>query len=373
MARFYDDPRFRPSAAEEVSFHMMIALMLYQGAIRNFEEKKAHIHARSDQHYHYSLGFFAQLLMANAVPDAQALVLIAMHVRNFPKPEIGWTVGSLVFNKLIQLGYHRSSKSVNANRAGKSFRDMELQKRVFHTSLMIVITAGGKLGRPMPIRLEDFDVETPLPIPDEQLLESNIDSSKQGRCTFLVGIEAQKVGHIYLELYNVMYATKRSSKEYMQYVGIAERRIKAWEDQWPTPFREPAEQAEPLTRIFISYLNFWALEFRLLLHHPSLSLTKSFQFNDTNLRSCLAAARGMLQTVRRVQELKSLDTTWYNCAVYMLAIQTTFYGHDQLKDELTEAKLAELGSDMDAWLSIMGDIGGLLGRQLPRICDRSFH
>jgi hypothetical protein len=367
VSRFFDDPDFRPAPAEEACVHMVVSLMLYQDAIRNFEKAKAHKHSRSDRHYHYSLGFFAQLLMGNTLLDAQALTLISMHARNFPKPEIGWWVATIVFNKLIQMGYHRSSKSAGFNKAGKSFRELELQKRVFHTCLMILITASGKIGRPMPIRLEDFDVEGPRPISDEQLLETHFELSDKGRCTFLVGIEAQKVGLIYLELYNIMYATKRSSKEYMQYVGIAERRIRAWEDQWPAHFKEPPETADPLTRIFISYLHFWAAEFRLLLHHPSLSLTKSFQFNDNNLRSCMSAARAMLNVIKQVQELKSLDTTWYNCAVYMLAIQTTFYGYDQLKDELTDEKLAELKSDMNAWLSIMGDIGGLLGMRHCRV------
>jgi hypothetical protein len=214
----------------------------------------------------------------------------------------------------------------------------------------------------MPIRLEDFDVEPSLPVSDDQLLESLVDTQKPGHCMILVGIEGHKVAPIYLELYNVMYATKRSSKEYMQFVGVAERRIKAWEDQWPPQYQQNPETADPLSRICIYYLNFWSLEFRLLLHHPSLSLTKSFQFNDANLKACMEASRNMLRTVRSLQMLKSLDPTWYNCAVYMLAIQTTFYGHGQLKDDLTKEKLEELRSDMDSWLSIMADIGILLGQ-----------
>jgi hypothetical protein len=343
--------------------HMMLASMLYQDAVRNWEDpaRQADLHRRSDIHYHYSLTRLPQLLAGHAVADLQALALICAHVRNFPKPEASWVIVNLTFNKMIEQGYHRASKPGSGTAPAMSVLELEMRKRVFWSVLAIHVTVSGKLGRPMALREEDYDVDLPMAIDDDLLSAEWSDTSKPGKCLFVVGLEIFKFEPLVLDLYRTMYAVKRSPKEYAQFIGTAERRLRAWMDGWPSQFREP-DAAGGLTRIFAELLHGWAQEFRLILHHPSLSMTKSAQFNAMNLRTCLDASRQMLQHAKVLQQAKGLDTTWYNCAVYILAIQTTLYGHGQLKDELDESKLELLKADMSEWLSIMGDIGVLLGK-----------
>ena len=302
-------------------------------------------------------------MAGGTLEDMQAAAMLCVHVRNFPKPEIVWTAISATFNRLVQLGYHRSASSGQPWVAQKKFVEIELRKRVFWSVLAIHITASGKLGRPMPIRCEDFDVELPLAVDDDQLLEAGLDESKKGLCYFMVGLEAIKIVPIYIDLYNFLYAAKKSPDEYVEFVGEAEKRIADWKKQWHPMFKQADSSSNnPLTRVWILYLNMWSLEYRLLLFHPSLSMTKSIRFNEANLRKCLEATREILHYAMAIQELKSLDTTWGSCAVYMLAIQTTIYGRGQLKADLDREKVNQLKQDMSSWLSIMGDIGRLLGK-----------
>ncbi|MCJ1321321.1 hypothetical protein MMC15_006665 [Xylographa vitiligo] len=362
LGRFYDEPQKPSSAAEQVMVHMMFAQMFYQDSLRNWENprRRQELHLGSDMHYHFSLGLFAQLMAGHTIEDMQALAMICAHLCSFPKPETGWVVTCMAFNKAVELGFHKSAKTGNLYTKHKSMLELEKRKRVFWSILAIHVTISGKLGRPMPIREEDYDVGFPLPVDDDLLVETGLDTSREGNCTFLAGIEAFKVAPLFMDLYRNVYAAKRSSRDYTSFIISAERRIKSWQDQWPEVLCDGSPM-DDIARVSALYLHCWKHEFRLLLHHPSLSLTKSVQVNESNLKTCLDVAHDMLTHVRQLQQLKSLNTTWSNCALYILAIQTTLYGHGQLKDELTEEKLNSLRQDMDQWLSIMGDIGGLLG------------
>ena len=343
--------------------HMMFAQMFYQDSLRNWEipRRRQDLHEGSDMHYHFSLGLFARLMVGHTLEDMQALAMICAHLCTFPKPETGWVVTCITFNKAVELGFHKAVKSDGVQTKHKSILELEMRKRVFWSILAIHVTISGKLGRPMPIREEDYDVGLPLPVDDDLLLETGLDTSRKGNCTFLAGIEAFKVEPLFMDLYRTMYAAKRSPKDYTSFIISAEKRIKSWEDQWPKALCDGSPM-DDIARVSALYLHCWKHEFRLLLHHPSLSLSKAIQVNESNLRICLDVAHDTLTHVRQLQQLKSLNTTWSNCAVYFLAIQTTLYGHGQLKDELTDEKLDLLRQDMDQWLSIMGDIGGLLGK-----------
>jgi hypothetical protein len=80
------------------------------------------------------------------------------------------------------------------------------------------------------------------------------------------------------------------------------------------------------------------------------------------MRVCVETSRQMLVVVRQLQKFKSLDTTWYNSAVYVMAITTTLFAQWDKRNEISAADLAALREEMDIWLDIMGDVGSLLGK-----------
>ena len=344
--------------------HMVFAIMFFQYAARNWENagQQSDLNTRSNLHYHYSLGFFAHLVASHTLQDLQALTLISAHMRNFPKPGASWMVSNLTFSLAIEMGLHRSAKRWAPATPKSNILEIEMRKRVFWAILAIHVTISGKLGRPMPLRVEDFDVEIPEAVDDELLSEAGIDTSRVGKCVFRVGIEAFKVEPLFMELYNNIYAVKRSPHNYVQVVRSLENKIQKWCNQWPAELTQESALNDQEGRVFALYINMWALEFRLLLRHPSLSLTDSQDFNNENLDVCMQCARAMLHNVRQLQKYKSLDTTWYSGAVYVLAISTTLFGQWEKRDQMTSADLAKLRDDMNMWLDIMGDVGGLIGQ-----------
>ena len=335
--------------------------MQWQDARRNWENtvRRKRLQENSNLHYHLCLGELHHLMAGQDLADIQALAMICSHVRNFPNPEISFILVNMAFSKAIELGLHKSHKRLASEKTQLTALEIEMRKRVFYSVLTIYVTISGKLGRPMPIRPEDFDIEIPEPMLDHLLDEKPFDGPRRGKCSFSIAVEAFKVESIYMGLYQNIYSTRRSSSGYMDFVRSAEKRIDVWREFLVDPL-----PTNPILAIFIHYLHMWRLEYRLLLRHPSLSLTNSTQFNEANLRACMETCREMLGRVQALQTLKSLDTTWYNCAVYILAIQTTLYCYSQLPDLLTTENLVALKKDMDGWLDIMGAIGNLMGKLL---------
>ena len=363
LSRFCDNPKAHGTSAEKVLVHIMLANVLYQNAIRNWEDptKQQKLQSRSNHHYHYSLNLIADLMTGHTLQDVQALVMICVHVRNFPNPEISWTLANITLNKAIEINLHKSASRLVSKEGHKNMLEVEMRKRIFWTIMCVSIAINGKLGRPMPIRMQDFDIELPEPVDDNLLSEAGLDTSRSGTCDFLVGIEAFKLEPIFLELYNEMHSLNRSPSNYIEFTNHAEKRIKKWSEQICPDLKEKSKTEDPKREIFIRFLDLWALEFRLVLLHPSLSLTMSAKFNERSLKTCMQICREMMGIVQYLQRVRCMDTTWYNCALYLLAIQTTMYGYNQLPDLLTEDGLKDLRSDMEIWLSIMGDIGNLLG------------
>lgn len=358
----YDDKSFVPTAAELVIVHMVFAVMFFQYAARNWEnaDQRSELNNSSNLHYHYALGFFAQLVANLNLQKVQALAIICLHLRSFPKPGACWKMTAITLNMAIDLGLHRSAREWVSPTSVPNLLEVEMRKRVFWSILTVHITISGKLGRPMALRPDDFDVEIPEPLDDELLDENGLDTSRPGKCGFLVSLEAFKHMNIVMDLYNIIYAVRRPTPEtYFSTVRQLDHRIQQWYDQSPPQLRP--ESADEENRVHAQYMISWLLEFQLLLHHPSLSLTDSPEFNHENLTVCMDASRKLLHHVKNIQKYRSLDTNWQSGALYVLAISTTLFGHWERKNEINAARLAALKEEMDSWLSIMGDVGALLG------------
>ncbi|KAL8919316.1 MAG: hypothetical protein Q9172_005037 [Xanthocarpia lactea] len=361
--RIYDDPSFEPCPAEKVIVHCVFAIMLWQFVVRNWENpvQQADFNRRSNLHYHYALSFFRQLMASHTLQDVQAMSMLCIHLRALPKPGACWMMTSTTLNLAIELGLHRSMRSWAPDSRKVSVLEIELRKRIFLSVLVIHVIISGKLGRPMPLREEDYDVELPQAVDDNLLSDEGIDTSREGKCDFLVGMTSFRFEPICADLYNNIYAVKRSPQIYIETVMRLEHRIQGYIDSWDTDLMRRWASTNDVTKVYPLYIKLWPLEFRLLLRHPSLSLTSSTEFNNESLTICMDVSKQILIIVKQLQAWKSLDSNWQTGALFVLAISTTLFGHWERRDELTLAGFDILKDDMRSWLSIMADMGRFLG------------
>ncbi|KAL2022114.1 hypothetical protein VTK56DRAFT_6158 [Thermocarpiscus australiensis] len=358
LTRIYDDPTFKPSVPELVIVHMVFATIYFQYGIRNREEPKRHaqLNELSNKHYHWCLSKFFDLAISQTVTAVQALAMIVSHTRNFPKPGCSSMIANYAFMRAIELNLHRAVKIPG----GGTTLENEVRKRVWWAVLGVLCTLNGRLGRPMPISLEEFDTDFPIAIDDEFLGEEGVlDHSKVGHCNYHVGLMGFRVVPLYMEMYSKIYGVRRDPSRYVQVVHQLEEAMRNMLENLPDELK--VEKCQPASQVFALYTQAFCLEFTLCLRHPSVCMTDDRKFCAENTKICEETARKLLKVVASLLKMKSLDTTWYQLAVYVAAIFSTLVGHWQRRFDITPFEVATLREDMSLWLNIIAEIGRLLG------------
>lgn len=343
------------NSAETVILHMVLSIMTFQGALRNGDDQ-----ARKDSlnRFHYCLSFVPDLVSGHKLQDIQALAIICSFLRSQPRLGAAYMFTNGVLGLAIELGLHRSATAWQGDAAENDPHTIEMRKRIFWSILLIHVNLSGKLGRPMPLRMEDFDVEIPEPIPDNLPGESNL--TQWAKCSFRASIPGMKLVKILMQVYSVMYSIRSSSEAYEVNLRTLEKELKLWRSQLPAEFAD-VEHISGEDRIPGFYLHTTELAIRLLLHHPSSSQDMPPQVTSSNLDDCLDASAKMLEVTEKLKALNSLDTTWYSATDYLAAIFTTLFACNERQAHMTTQNLQQLRRDMDRWLDVMGDVGKLLG------------
>lgn len=344
--------------------HMVFAIFYFQSAARNDDTEKPAKTQRSNLHYHYSLGFFHDLMLGHSLQDIQALGLICGHLRNFPKPGASWMITKISLTLASELGLHRSAQRWTSPLAQENPLELEMRKRVFYSIFSLHILLSGKLGRPMAMRLDDFDIEFPGAIDDSQISESGIDMSRPAKCSFEVGLAAAKWQILSLELYTTLYTVKRNLNDLPAKRQALEAKLERWyEELSPEMKINPSQsvQMDGQGMVFALWLQMLYLEFRMLLYHPSIDINDSAKSYRSSLEICQQTANQMRWSLGQLMQLRSLDTTWYNASVDVMAITVTLFAYYERKDELSYSDVEDLSNQMDQWLVIISAVGGLLG------------
>ena len=177
---------------------LILANYNFQVAVRNPTIAKEKI---EDSHhmFHYGLSVMCELWLDGSLEAMQGMALLLLHARCLPKPAYTWHFSTHVLNRLIDAGYHLSPDEL---RLQESPLTLEMRKRVFWAVLGINVETGEKLGRPMPMRMEDIGVEPPTALEDSEISENGIVTSRSGRCTFWAGVYVSRLVPHLIDLYN---------------------------------------------------------------------------------------------------------------------------------------------------------------------------
>lgn len=339
--------------------HMVFASIYLQYGLRNREnpEQKARLNELSNKHYHFSLSKFFDLVTSRTFEDLQAMTLIAVHTRCFPKPDCGSQATWFCLWMAIELGLHRAMKKQGE---GTNLEN-EMRKRVWWAILEMGVALNGRMGKPMSIRPEDVDVDFPEMIPDELLTKDGVDTSRTGKCTYEIGVSCFKLAALYWEMYSHIYCARRDPNTYPQVVEHIEARIDAWRESLPDSVKTTVVN-ESHNEVFAVYMEYAEHELRLCLRHPSVAATNDPKMMAENSRVCEKAAKAMLAAAHNMYRLKSLDTTWYVLSEYIAAMFTSLAVVWERRHETTTAEVDALREDMNSWLVILAETCDLMGR-----------
>jgi hypothetical protein len=339
---------------------MVFATIYYQYGIRNWEQadQRVHLNNLSNQHYHFALSKFFDLASSQSFLAVQAMAMIAAHSRSFPKPGCGSLVSSFAIGRAIELNLHRASKLPTPG----TNLDNEMRKRVWWSILVISVTLNGRLGKPMPISVEEMDVDFPEPIPDELLSEHGVDTTSSGSVAYHVGLAGFRIVPLFIDMYASLYSVRRNATVYRDVVNALEGRLTAWKEAMhPSLKIGTPEDAVQENRVYALYAQLFWLEFRLCLRHPSVAMTDDPNFMAENTKACEATAKEMLDVVHSLLKLRSLDTTWYQISVYVGAAFSTLVAYWERRFDSTPADIASLRGDMSAWQQILAESASFVG------------
>ncbi|GAB0145199.1 hypothetical protein EsHS_00005640 [Epichloe bromicola] len=375
LARVYDEPGFKPSVSELVLVHMVFSNILFQFGVRSSQtlEQRNNYNDLSNKHYHFALSKMYDLFTSPSFEALQGLALIASHTRSFPKPGCGSIVASMALHRAIELNLHRRTKKPGE----PTDLHNELRKRAFWCIVTVVVAINGKRGYPIPISVQDFDVDFPEPIADELLSDDGVDATQTLPCPYEIAICGYRMVPLMMEMYTNVFSVRRDQGSYKTIVAALEAQIESWESCLPESLRLSSSKAHDHEMFGPLLARTFVLEFRLHLRHPSLAMTDDRDMIEENTRICEEAAREYLETVEKLSKTKTLDTTWYQMSIYCVAILSMLVPQWERRFRVTAKEVAKLRSEMDRWMNIVKEMSSLLGcgsgmsTQLAELIDRT--
>ncbi|KAF2151671.1 hypothetical protein K461DRAFT_268814 [Myriangium duriaei CBS 260.36] len=358
--KVYNDPGFKMSDQESVQFHCLVAVLLFQLNVRT----RAGTPFKWSDHFRYAVSFWPALIRNSDLPTIQAMVMIMVVLRNFQRPGAYWVISSKVMTKVVEAGFHRSVRAWESESVTLTKQEVEMRKRIFWSVLQCHASLAIRLGRPMLVRLDDFDVELPDIINDNLPEEEQLPEHR--KCSFLTGVTFFKLLIIQMQMYGQLFTIRPPRLNYEESQKRLDKQMDYWVSSIPSHLTGTG-QTTMEDKAFALYLEFGHQGTRLMLHHPSFLRKPDDGLMKNNLDVCLDASSKLLGIAQALKALKMIDATWHNTTYYLNAIFTTLFAHSYRKDHLTAADLKALKKDMESWLDIVAEIGSLLGsgKRLP--------
>ena len=303
--------------------------------------------------FHYGLSLMCDLWLDESLPSMQAMALLLLHARVLPKPGYTWYFSTHILSRAVDMDYHRSpSKVAIPQNERDSPLAMEMRKRVFWAVLGINVSTAAKLGRPMPLRMEDIDIEMPTPMEDSEISDHGIAPNLTGRCSFWGGVYFHKLQPLLMELYNNFISVRRPGAEYLRNLEILHAKIKAYRQDWSKDIAAEAKDGSLI--VATHFVDDWAAEFELVLHNPKLCTANSPEVMENNLDICYKAAKRLLSNANELFTIfRGVDFTWHSTVGYVLALGTTLHIHRRRIHQMTREGLEAMRTELKEWLTIM--------------------
>ena len=180
-------------------------------------------------------------------------------------------------------------------------------------------------------------------------------------CTIDIAIELFRHTVLSIQMHSALYAAVRPSRdEYVAVVEELEGKLVKWHQNCTKNIS--LNSPKPERRFQAAHLESWFHEARILMRHPSISLSPSPSFTNDCVRICVESSRAILHLTDELRKGNHyLDTTWYGATLQLIATSTILFSLWDKRDTVTPEEILAVRKEMDLCMDIMGDLGSLLG------------
>ncbi|KAJ7127575.1 fungal-specific transcription factor domain-containing protein [Mycena crocata] len=256
--------------------------------------------------------FFNQIRVINrsfhdlpSIYEVQLYCLVSLFVQGTSSPQAAWAYLALGIRFVQERGGHRR------RRGGHSTLEGELWNRAFWCLLCSDTAVCAFLGRPPAIHIEDYDVEPPLDVDDEYILEYadserafTQPAGKPSMLSFFV--HQTRLCEILSSALRLLYASKKS-KKFMGWVGSEwEQRVVADLDSamnqflnsLPEHLRWDGDGDDSRLSVFFdqsAMLHTMFYQLQITIHRPYINAPAVLPFPSLSI--CTRAARASINVL----------------------------------------------------------------------------
>ena len=313
-------------------------------------------------HYHFALTYWKELMTTRSMEDLKALTVMAVFMRFFPSPENAWSVSNTIFSVVIERGYHRRApRPWDDSTPKEDILRQETRKRIFYTLIILLVKLSGRIGRPMPLKRADYDVELPAYLNDD--LQKAEPGHEPDQCGYYIAILLAQEGELFLEMFSTVYAVKPTI-DYDDGIKVLKQKIDKWTDSLPSIVNAKAlasNTAVGMAQINALWLSYAHHDFIIKLHHPALCRSQNPEIINRNIDICVQASEKVLDILMKTWELQSSDATWQVITDAAAAIFTLVYALWERRDQTSVEDLLKLKHKIETVMPCVGQLARMFG------------
>ncbi|KUJ12403.1 uncharacterized protein LY89DRAFT_785771 [Mollisia scopiformis] len=303
--------------------------------------------------------FLGGLMAADNLETIQGLLLMTIFAINEPQSINAWMVNGLAIRFAIDLGLHRKSYCPT-----RSLLRSEMKKRIFWSAYALDRNISVALGRPFCIQDREINVDLPLQLTDQQILEESAPEEAFAPSIYDMSTfrHIVRLRQIHSKILRKFYPVNASEQDGTQFQESRDQ-IRAELEQWmvSTP-----RYISPTTATFQSF-EWFQIAYNhalILLYRPSPVCP---QANLQVLQICADSSINMITGYLALYSKNKITYTWIALHSVFMASVTMLYTlvAPEIRRSTTRAVVK---SNINSCLSLFEDMGKLW----PAAASRSY-
>ncbi|OLL23508.1 Transcriptional activator protein acu-15 [Neolecta irregularis DAH-3] len=358
IRNMYTNPNYELKYPWLIQYHMVWALSRVMFQIEYVPEslKSAFRAINHRDLYTQVQPHFTKLLANTDLPCVQAASMMFTYLRGTVRPASYWHIGRSVTSMAYEIGLHRKS-----DKQSFSLLELELRKRNWWIIVAWDTIIAQQMGRPLSVRVADYDQEQPDGFEDEYLEDTSLPPFKNEQPTYAAACFFFRLTVVSNKIMERLYSVKKPDRtSYVNVVDEIERELDEYQDLVPQNLKFNMD-ARVENRILLcqqGLIRLSCLELKILVRHPSLfSNVTSPLFSAASLSICTEASRQLIHTQGLMLRYNVLDMSWNSASLCLLATMTILYSIWEKGDNLASNQDPALETEIRMSMDIMEKIG----------------